>query len=285
MPMERKFIEDGLQKAEMNEFLREELDREGYGGIEVNRTPTGTQIILFAEKPGMIIGKGGSRIRELTEKFKNRFDLDDPSIEVKEVENPDLNAQVVAQRLANALERGWYFRKAGYSTLRDIMDAGARGAQIILSGKLTGSRSRVEKFTEGYIKHSGQPAKEIVDKGKAVAKKQLGTIGVSVRIIPEDAKLPDQVEIKEPEKTEEEEIEIAKEPEEEKTETKTETETEEEESEDKEKKEETGEDSKIVCRECGNEYKAITASHLRTHNMDMDEYREKYPDAPLRPGG
>lgn len=266
MPMERKFIEDGLQKAEMNEFLRNELDREGYGGIEVNRTPTGTQIILYAEKPGMIIGKGGSRIRELTEKFKNRFDLEDPSIEVKEVENPDLNAQVVAQRLANALERGWYFRKAGYSTLRDIMDAGARGAQIILSGKLTGSRSRVEKFTEGYIKHCGQPAKEIVDEGKAVAKKQLGTIGVTVKVIPEDAKLPDQIEIQEPEEIEEEELEITAE---------TDGETEKTEEEKK----------KVVCRECGNEYKAITASHLRTHDMDMDEYREEYPDAPIRSGG
>ncbi|PTD94313.1 30S ribosomal protein S3 [archaeon SCG-AAA382B04] len=274
MPMERKFIEDGLQKAEMNEFLRDELEREGYGGIDINRTPTGTQIVLYAEKPGMIIGKGGSRIRELTEKFKNRFNLEDPSIEVKEVDKPDLNAQVVAQRLANALERGWYFRKAGYSTLRDIMDAGARGAQIILSGKLTGSRSRVEKFTEGYIKHCGQPAKEIVDEGKAVAKKQLGTIGVSVRIIPEDTKLPDQVEIQEPEEIEEEEIEITQD----KEKTEEEEETEEEEGE-------TEEDQKVICRVCGNEYKAITASHLRTHNMDMDEYQEEYPDAPIRKGG
>lgn len=279
MPMERRFIEDGLKKAEMNEFLRNELEREGYGGIEVNRTPTGTQIILFAEKPGMIIGKGGSRIRELTEKFKNRFDLEDPSIEVKEVDHPDLNAQVVAQRLANALERGWYFRKAGYSTLRDIMDSGAMGAQIILSGKLTGSRSRVEKFTEGYIKHCGQPAKEIVDEGKAVAKKQLGTIGVSVRIIPEDAQLPDQVNIKEPEETVEEEIEITKEESEEPEEELSEK------TEEKTEEQEEPEEERVVCRECGEEYKAITVSHLRTHGMDMDEYREKYPDAPIRTGG
>jgi len=110
-------------------------------------------------------------------------------------DEPDLNARIVADRLANALERGWYFRKAGHTTIDRIMEAGALGAEIVLSGKVTGARSRVEKFNRGYIKHNGEPAEEIVDHGVATAVMKLGTIGVQVKIIPPDAELPDDFEI------------------------------------------------------------------------------------------
>jgi small subunit ribosomal protein S3 len=111
------------------------------------------------------------------------------------VDEPDLNAQIVADRLANALERGWYFRKAGHTTIDRIMDAGALGAEIVLSGKVTGARSRVEKFNRGYIKHNGEPAEEIVDSAVGTAVMKLGTIGVQVRIIPPGADLPDDFQI------------------------------------------------------------------------------------------
>jgi small subunit ribosomal protein S3 len=139
----------------------------------------------------MVIGKGGKNIRKVTRELEERFDLDDPQIDVQEVDEPDLNARIVADRLANALERGWYFRKAGHTTIDRIMDAGALGAEIVLSGKVTGARSRVEKFNRGYIKHNGEPAQEIVDEGQGVAVMKLGTIGVTVRIIPPNAELPD----------------------------------------------------------------------------------------------
>ncbi|MFP4628863.1 MAG: 30S ribosomal protein S3, partial [Halobacteriales archaeon] len=116
---------------------------------------------------------------------------------VQEVDEPDLNARIVADRLANALERGWYFRKAGHTTLERIMDSGALGAQIVMAGTVTGSRSRVEKFTAGYIKHNGEPADELVDEGQSVAVMKLGTIGVTVKIIPPDAELPDDFRIRE----------------------------------------------------------------------------------------
>ena len=103
----------------------------------------------------------------------------------------------MADRLANALERGWYFRKAGHTTLERIMDAGALGAEIVLSGKVTGARSRVEKFNDGYIKHNGEPAETIVDHGQGVAVMKLGTIGVDVKIIPPGAELPDDFRIEE----------------------------------------------------------------------------------------
>jgi small subunit ribosomal protein S3 len=163
--------------------------------MEVAKTPMGTQIVLKAEKPGMVIGKGGKNIRKITDTLETEFDLDDPQVDVQEVDEPDLNARIVADRLANALERGWYFRKAGHTTIDRIMDAGALGAEIVLSGKVTGARSRVEKFNRGYIKHNGEPAEEIVDHGIGTAVMKLGTIGVQVKIIPPDAELPDDFEI------------------------------------------------------------------------------------------
>ncbi|WP_290819313.1 30S ribosomal protein S3 [Halovivax sp.] len=195
MADEHQFIENGLQRSQIDEFFAEELGRAGYGGMEVAKTPMGTQIVLKAEKPGMVIGKGGENIRKVTAALEEKFNLDDPQIDVQEVDEPDLNARIVADRLANALERGWYFRKAGHTTIDRIMDAGALGAEIVLSGKVTGARSRVEKFNRGYIKHNGEPAEEIVDEGQGVAVMKLGTIGVTVKIIPPDAELPDDFQV------------------------------------------------------------------------------------------
>ncbi|MDS0259571.1 30S ribosomal protein S3 [Haloarcula sp. S1CR25-12] len=195
MADEQQFIEDGLQRTQIDEFFADELGRAGYGGMDVAKTPMGTQIVLKAEKPGMVIGKGGKNIRKITTELEERFNLDDPQIDVQEVEEPDLNARIVADRLGNALERGWYFRKAGHTTIDRIMEAGAKGAEIVLSGKVTGARSRVEKFNRGYIKHNGEPAEDIVDSGVGVAVMKLGTIGVRVKIIPPNAELPDDFEI------------------------------------------------------------------------------------------
>jgi small subunit ribosomal protein S3 len=196
----------------VNEYLAKELERAGYGGMVMNRTPMGTQITVYAEKPGMVIGKGGKLIRKITRDLDRRFHLDNPQIDVQDVGKGDLNSQVVANRLASSLERGWYFRKAGQSMLRRVMDSGARGCEIVISGKLTGPRSRTEKFIAGYIKHSGKPAIDIVDKGYSIAVKKLGVIGCQVRIIPPDVTPPDQfkiIEIQAPPVTQEKPVEVA----------------------------------------------------------------------------
>lgn len=191
MTIERKFIQEGLKKVRINEYFMQELNRAGYGGMRVNRTPMGTQITIYAEKPGMVIGKAGKTIRAFTKKLDEEFQVDNPQIDVQEVVKPELNAQMMASRLANALERGWYFRKAGHSTLQRIMDAGALGCEIIISGKLTGPRKRRGKFLAGCIKHAGTPAEELVDKGFAIAIKKLGVLGVQVRIVQPDVVMPD----------------------------------------------------------------------------------------------
>ncbi|WP_406660840.1 30S ribosomal protein S3 [Methanolobus sp. ZRKC3] len=197
MAIEKKFVQDGYTKASVDEYFAKQLNRAGYGGMEINRTPMGTQITVYAEKPGMVIGKAGKVIRKLTRDIDRMYDMDNPQIDAQEVKKPELNAQMMASRLASSIERGWYFRKAGHNTLRAIMNAGALGCEIIISGKLTGSRSRVEKMVNGYIKHAGDPVNNIVDEGFATAVKKLGTLGCKVRIIPPGAVLPDAFTMRE----------------------------------------------------------------------------------------
>jgi small subunit ribosomal protein S3 len=196
MAIEREFVEKGMRRSQIDEFLADELERAGYGGMELARTPMGTEITLKAEKPGMVIGKGGKNIRQLTDDLEREFDLEDLQVDVQEVDEPDLNARIVADKLANALERGWYFRDAGRTTLSRIMESGAMGAEIVFSGKVTGARSRVVKFKEGYVKHCGEPAEEVVETGYGTAIMKLGAIGIQVRIIPPGSELPDKFEVK-----------------------------------------------------------------------------------------
>jgi len=190
MGVERKFVKNGLDRAQMAEYFGKQLERAGYGGMSINRTPMGTQVTIFAEKPGMIIGKGGKTIHKLTHDLEAIFRVDNPQIDVQEVKVPELNAQMMASRLAGAIERGLYFRKAGHNMLRRIMESGALGCEIDIAGKLTGPRKKTEKFVAGNMLHAGNPAMELVDKGFAVAIKKLGVIGCRVRIVPPNIKLP-----------------------------------------------------------------------------------------------
>ena len=195
MAVERKFIAEGVRKVRVEKYLTKELKRAGFGGMDIARTPLGTQVTIFAEKPGIVIGKGGKLVHQLTQDLAQNYGVESPQFEVQQVQNPSFNAQIMAERLANALERGWYFRKAGSSIMRRVMDSGALGCEVVIAGKLTGARARTQKFTEGYIKHCGEPSNTIVEKGYAIAVKKLGVIGVQVKIVPADAKMPDHFEI------------------------------------------------------------------------------------------
>jgi small subunit ribosomal protein S3 len=202
LAVERKFVEDRIKKLRVKEWMIQEVRNAGFGGVDITRTPLGTQVTLFVERPGLVIGKGGRRIRMLTEKLKE-FGIENPQVSVDEIEKPEFNAQLMASLLARALERGWYFRKAGYRFLYRIMEAGAKGCEIEISGKLTSERARTEKFVDGTMVHTGQPAFNLVNKGFDVAVKKLGVLGVSVRIIPSDIELPDEFKVKSAEKIEE----------------------------------------------------------------------------------
>lgn len=203
MASERKIVADNLKRVLLKEYMMKATERAGFGGLDIQRTPMGTRITLFTERPGIVIGRRGASIKELTSSIDEKFELDNPQIEVEEVENPPLNAQIMAEKLASALERGWHFRRAGHSTLRRIMEAGAKGALIKISGKLTSQRHRTQKFYAGHIKYCGEPKNQFVRVGFSTAKLKQGVIGVTVWITDPNAKLPDETEVKAPVKVEE----------------------------------------------------------------------------------
>jgi len=193
MASERKFVAENVRRVLLKEYLMKEVSRAGFGGLDVQRTPMGTRIVLTTERPGLVIGRRGQTIKNLTTVIEERFGFENPQIEVQEVENVSLNAQIMAEKLAFSLERGWHFRRAGHSTLRRVMDAGARGCYIIVAGKLSGQRHRTEKFKEGSIKYCGEPKIQFVQHGFAPAKLKMGIIGVTVEIMQADAKLPAEI--------------------------------------------------------------------------------------------
>jgi len=197
MAGERTFIRENTKRILIKEFLVKKIEGAGFGGMNIQRTPMGTRINILVERPGMVIGKGGHKIKELTDAIQENFKVDNPQIEIEEAGGrASLNAQIMAEKLAEALERGWHFRRAGHSTVRRIMDAGAKGVQVIIAGKLTGARHRTEKFTEGHVKYCGETARQVMDNGFAVAKLKPGVLGVKVRIMRPDTKLPDEITIK-----------------------------------------------------------------------------------------
>ena len=149
----------------------------------------------------MVIGRGGKNVRAITDVLKSEFGLDNPQIEVKEVDVPELNPKIMAYKISNMLQRGMHFRRVAYSTIRRIMGAGAQGVEITISGKIRGSRSAVAKFVEGYIKKCGEPSIRLVNEGFATAELKPGVLGIYVRIMPPETVLPDSVEILPPKMT------------------------------------------------------------------------------------
>ena len=193
----QKMINRNVERQLVREYLLKETERAGFGGLTFNRTPEGTKVTLQAEQVGRVIGRRGKVIHELQRRLQEDFNLTNPQLEVEEIVESRTNAQVMASRLASSLERGWFFRRAGHSTVQNIMDAGARGCIVTLSGKITGARHRVEKFQKGHIKYCGETALQLMDVGFSTAVKKLGTVGCTVRIMRPGSKLPHEISIKE----------------------------------------------------------------------------------------
>jgi len=209
MAVVKHFISESIKKTEIDEFLQKKLERAGYGGVNISKTPLGTHIVIYAMRPGLVIGRGGETIRELANLLEEKFGVSNPQISVSEIEIPELNAHVVASRIASALQRGVHFRRAGFWALKQVMDAGALGVEIIISGKLRTERARYEKFRDGYLPKCGDPAIKYMRKAEVHVQLKPGIFGVKVRIMPPDAEFPDKIEIVEdlPPETEKENTE------------------------------------------------------------------------------
>jgi len=199
MAIEKHFIQEGVIRSEIESFLRNELNRAGYSGINIQKTPLTTRVILYVEKPPIVIGKKGKRINTLTQMLKEKFGIENPSIDVQKIEKPTLDPNIIARRIAVALERGMNRRRIAYKAVLAVMASQARGVAVILSGKIVGKggRSRTEKYMEGYMKNAGDSLK-LVKVGSTQAYLKAGVIGVTVKLVLPDTKFPDQLNVLKP---------------------------------------------------------------------------------------
>merc|ERR1711997_75606 len=207
----RKFVADGIFKAELNRLLTEELAEDGYSGVEVRVTPTRTEIIIMATRTQNVLGEKGRRIKELTNAVQKRFSFPEGSVELyaEKVATRGLCAIAQAESLRYKLIGGLAVRRACYGVLRFIMESGAKGCEVVVSAKLRGQRAKAMKFVDGLMIHSGDPCNDYVDTACRHVLLRQGVLGIKVKImLPWDASgktgpkrpLPDHVAIVEPRK-------------------------------------------------------------------------------------
>lgn len=183
--LKKYFVKQGIREVSIEDFIRENYPSADYSNIELQRTPLGIKVLIYTHKPGRVIGRGGSKINKMSEALKVKFELDNPQLDVKSIDNPNLDSKIVAKQIKTALERGYNYKKIGNMSLKRVMEAGAIGVEIVISGKLGGSKGRIGKFTGGYLKHCGDSAEKLVDYGFEEALTKPGKIGIKVKIMKE----------------------------------------------------------------------------------------------------
>ncbi|KAJ3211596.1 40S ribosomal protein S3 [Clydaea vesicula] len=209
----RKFVADGVFFAELNEFLTRELAEEGYSGVEVRVTPARTEIIIRATRTQDVLGEKGRRIRELTSVVQKRFNFPENSVELyaEKVANRGLCAIAQAESLKFKLLGGLAVRRACYGVVRFVMESGAKGCEVVVSGKLRAARAKSMKFVDGFMIHSGQPCRDFLDQAVRHINMRQGVLGVKVKIMLESdpsgkagpkKPLPDNVTILDPKEDE-----------------------------------------------------------------------------------
>ena len=187
----KNVIKDNYNMMLLNDFLREEIKEAGFHKVEVAKTPSGTKITLYVTRPGIVIGRKGSGIKQLTEKVESDFGFKDPQISVEEIQKAELSPSVMCNRMAAHIERGTAFRRATMWIINQIMEAGAMGVQIAISGKLRGDRSAFEKHTQGILPRAGNYAKNIVSEDVVHVKTPMGLIGIKIRIARKEKLVPE----------------------------------------------------------------------------------------------
>ncbi len=190
----KKLVEQKIKDYQIKEFISQNMKQVGLSSSKLQMTPLGEKVIIRAARPGLIVGKKGENIKKLTNQLKKRFNLENPQIEIEEIENQNLDAPVIAERIANSLERFGLarFKAIGHRVLEDVMKAGALGIEVLMSGKIPSARARRWRFYQGYIKKSGNIALTEVKTAYTSAQLKSGTVGIQVRIMP-SIELPDKI--------------------------------------------------------------------------------------------
>jgi len=191
---ERATVKFKKDEFAIKEYIKSILGKGKISRVKIEYTPIGEKVIISTNKPGVVIGKRGEKIEELTDILKNKFKLENPRIEIDEILKPEFDAQIIADEIALGLERlgPLKFKVIAYKNLQRIMSAGAMGAEIVLGGKLPSARAKSWRFSQGYLRKVGDSAK-VVDRAKAVAQTKPGTVGVKVSILSPDAVLSDRL--------------------------------------------------------------------------------------------
>ncbi len=197
--IERQVVQQRMKEKQVEEFITNFLAKASFSHLEFQRTPLGEKISIYTSRPGLVVGRRGSNIQELTNLLKEKFGLENPQIEVVEIENPNLSPHAVANRIVMLFQRFGpkRFKSIGYRVLEDIMKAGALGAEIVISGRgVPSTRAKSWRFKAGYLKKSGEISQSFVKRAFASADLPTGTIGIKVSILTPDVKLPDKITIK-----------------------------------------------------------------------------------------
>jgi len=196
--IERTFIEQGMKKIQLEQYMLQHLDKAGFTGLEIVKTPLVTRIVLNVARPGLAIGKGGQNIRMLTNDIGERFGIQNPQIEIRDIKQPELDSKATVDRMIGLIERGYSWRSVAFRTVQDIMRAGAQGVEMVLKGKLSGKggRKRKQRIAQGYMKKVGDQVK-LVDFAKGAAYPKAGAIGIKLSIIHPGVIFPDKINIKE----------------------------------------------------------------------------------------
>ena len=191
MTQVKNVIRDNYNAMLLNEFLRKEIKDAGFSKVDITKTPTGTRVTLYVTRPGIVIGKKGVGIKQLTQKLETDYGLKNPQVAVEEITKPELSPSVMCNRMGSHIERGTAFRRATMWTLQQIMDGGAMGVQITVSGKLRGDRSAFEKHTAGILPRSGHHAESVVEEDITHVQTPMGLIGIRIRIALKDRVIPE----------------------------------------------------------------------------------------------
>jgi len=197
LPIHKYFVKENARRAEIDEYLSQELKRAGYSRLEMTKTPLGTRVVVYAAKPGLVIGRRGQSIRDLTQILEQRFGVENPQISVATIDAPELDPKVVASQIAMALQRGIHFRRAAYWALQRTIEAGALGVEIAIRGKLTTDRARYEKYRAGYLPVVGEAIGKILRTAVVDTQLKQGLFGIRVKLMPPNVAFPDKPVIKE----------------------------------------------------------------------------------------
>lgn len=195
--IERQFVAQKTKEYYIQKYIESRLSNVGISQIKLKKIPLGEKIIIYTSRPSLIVGSKGGNIKDLTRILKKEFQLENPQIEINEVKDVYLDAAIVAEKIVSSLERFGSARFKGivHKVMTNVINSGALGIEVIISGKIPSARAKSWRFYQGYLKKSGEVSIEGVRYAQKSALLKSGVIGVKVAIMPPDVSLPDKMEI------------------------------------------------------------------------------------------